>query len=88
MQFSHVVSNIAKINDLRRIAKAHLFDVSRLSEDELRTAIIAKETQYSANDLIQESLVKIIFHKDAETRIIAPIPVSYTHLTLPTTPYV
>lgn len=76
MQFSHVVSNIAKINDLRRIAKARLFDVSRLSEDELRTAIIAKETQYSANDLIQESLEKIIFHKDAETRIIAPILLS------------
>ena len=73
MKFAEVVKNIAKINDLRRIARARLFDVSRLEEGELREGLIEKAKHFSDHDAIAESLKAAIQHKERDTRVIAPI---------------
>ncbi len=56
MKFADAIANIAKVNDLRRIARARLFDVSRLEEEELRREVIAKEKHYSDGEALAEAL--------------------------------
>jgi len=76
MKFSECISNIAKINDLRRIARAHLFDISRLEEEELRREVIAKEKHFFDPTSISERVGAAIHHKDRDVRTITPILLS------------
>jgi hypothetical protein len=73
MKFSDAIANVAKLNDLRRIARARLFDVSRLEEEELRREVIAKEKHYSDFETLAEALKTAVHHKDRDTRTIAPL---------------
>ncbi len=73
MKFEEVVKNIAKTQDLRRIAKARLFDVARIEEDELRQGLIDKVSYYTDYGGIAEALQAATHHKDRDVRVIAPI---------------
>ena len=73
MKFAEIVKNVAKVNDLRRIAKARLFDVSRLEEEELRREVAAKEKHYSEPESLRTSLDAAIHHKERDTRTISSI---------------
>lgn len=73
MKFSKTVANIARTNDLRRIAKSRLIDVTRLNEEELRQALAENWKLFSDCEEIKERLERAIFHRDPEVRIIAPI---------------
>jgi len=68
-----LVENIAKANDLRRIAKARLFDVSRLEEVDLRKAVIEKCRHYCDYDSIVSAIDDALLGKDRIIRTITPI---------------
>jgi hypothetical protein len=73
MNFSKVVTNIARLNDLRRIARSRLYDVGHLGEEDLRTELISKERHFTDHESLAEAVDLAINHKERETRTIAPI---------------
>jgi len=73
MKFSEVVKNIARVNDLKRIAKARLYDASRLGADELKEGLIEKFRQYSDESEIQKAITAAILSDDRDVRTITPI---------------
>jgi hypothetical protein len=73
MKFSEVVSNIQRVTDLRRIAKARLYDVSSLPEPELREQLIQKAHQYASKEALEAALNAAMDHADHSIRLITPV---------------
>jgi len=73
MKFTEVVGNIARTNDLKRIAKARLFDISRLGAEELKEKLLGEVSQYSDPKKISDALRGAILNDDRDIRTIAPI---------------
>jgi hypothetical protein len=73
MKFSEVVSNIARVTDLRRIAKARLFDVSSLPEEELKEQLIEKVDQFASKQALESALNAALDHPDHSIRLITPV---------------
>lgn len=73
MKFAEVVENIARSNDLKRIAKARLYDTSRLSQEDVRAGLIEKYRQYSDESEILAALQAVILHDDRDVRTVSPI---------------
>ena len=73
MKFASVVENIVKSNDLKRIAKAHIVDISRLGDDEIRAHLLNAEKHYANPDLIKERVSEAVLHENRDIRTITPI---------------
>lgn len=73
MKFPEIVENIAKINDLKRIAKARLFDTSRLDFDELKEKLANEVSQYNDQKKVYDALQSAILSDDRDIRTITPI---------------
>ena len=73
MKFASVVENIAKSNDLKRIAKAHIVDITRLSDDEIRAHLLKAEKHYANPEVIKERISAAVLHENRDVRTIAPI---------------
>ena len=56
MKFNDVVAGIGTLNDLKRIASAHVVDHKNLNEQELRNAIVKVRPQYTDLDTVRNSL--------------------------------
>ena len=56
MKFNEVVAGIGTVNDLKRIASAHVVDYRNLNEEELRDALVKVRPQYVDLDTVRESL--------------------------------
>lgn len=54
MKFASVVENIAKSTDLKRIAKAHIVDITRLHDDEVRAHLLNADKHYANTEVIKE----------------------------------
>ena len=61
MKFVDAVQAIWRVNDLRRIAGAHVVDHRQLSNDELRTAIIKAKPQYLHEDTVRANLETALY---------------------------
>lgn len=56
VKFSEVVAGIGTVNDLKRIASAHVVDYRNLEEEELRNSLLKVKPQYVHLDTVRESL--------------------------------
>ncbi|YCM42367.1 SAP domain-containing protein [Verrucomicrobiaceae bacterium 227] len=77
MKFSEVISSMPLITDLRRIAKARLYDVTGLKEEELRQGLIEKARQYSDPQSLAESMAQVGDHPERVIRTLAPVMLSH-----------
>ncbi len=73
MKFKTVVGNITKTNDLKRIAKARLADITRLDDDDIRKLLLNAAHNYSNTELIQTATRDAILHKSRDHRTITSI---------------
>jgi hypothetical protein len=73
MQFTEVISSIALLTDLRRIAKARLYDVASLKEEELRDALAGHVRQYSNFEALTESLEQALNHSERKIRLLTSV---------------
>ncbi len=73
MKFKSVVGNITKTNDLKRIAKARLVDVTRLDDDDIRKLLLKAAHNYSNVELIQAAISEAILHRSRDHRTITSI---------------
>lgn len=67
------MGNITKSNDLKRIAKARLADITRLNDDEIRKLLLNAAHNYSNAELIQEAAATAILHKNRDYRTVTSI---------------
>lgn len=56
MKYNEAVSAVPTLNDLKRIASAHVVDHSHLQEEELRSALIKVRPQYLHFDTVKDGL--------------------------------
>ncbi len=73
MKFTSVVENISKSTDLKRIAKAHIVDITRLGDDEVRTHLLNAQKHYANPELIKERIIEAVLHEDRDIRTITTI---------------
>lgn len=73
MKFKTVVGSISKTNDLKRIAKARLVDITRLDDDEIRKLLLNAAHNYSTAELIQAAAQEAILHRQRDHRTITSI---------------
>ena len=78
------VKNIIKQTE--KVEIEYVNDLSQLREQFVNTTAVENETSLSA--LRKEAKNVMAFYDPSLRKIVMPTPVSYTHLTLPTTPYV
>lgn len=72
MKFAEAVQGIRTLTELRRIAGAHVVDHRRLTDDELRAAILKVQPQYLHEETVRTSLYQSLY-KDPEndTRVLS-----------------
>ena len=68
MKFDDVVSGIATVFDLKRIASAHVVDYRNLSDKELREALIKVKPQYLDQNEISTALDKALHQQESLKR--------------------
>ncbi len=73
MKFASVVENIAKSTDLKRIAKAHIVDITRLHDDEVRAHLLNAEKHYANPEIIKERVSEAVLHENRDFRTITTI---------------
>ena len=73
MKFASVVENIAKSTDLKRIAKAHIVDITRLHDDEVRAHLLNAEKHYANAEVIKERVTEAVLHENRDVRTITTI---------------
>ena len=73
MKFASVVENIAKSTDLKRIAKAHIVDITRLHDDEVRAHLLNAEKHYANAEVIRERVTEAVLHENRDVRTITTI---------------
>ena len=72
MKFEESVDNIGTISDLRRFARAHVVDYSRLKEEELRAALKKVKPQYIHRETVEMNFERAFYlEEDLTKRVIS-----------------
>lgn len=73
MKYQTCVSLLNNVNDLKRIASAHVEDCRRLDASELKASLLKTEGQYTSCENVEKQLNKLKLHENPVVRIIVPI---------------
>ena len=73
MKFASAINSITNSTDLKRIAKAHLDDASRLDPEEVRKRLLKAEQLYTNPETIKARATEAVLNVNRNFRTITPI---------------
>ena len=73
MKYQVCVSNSPNVNELKRIASAHVEDCRYLDFMGLKSSLLKTEEQYISYENVSKALTRLKLHENPAVRIIVPI---------------